>query len=146
MRVVSTLLYKSVVIINKDFFIEYNGHFLQSNFVISTRPYASTINKDISASTLLHSMPPACTKVRFTMHPPGGTINQSIPIVLPVTTETKDKLEGCAAFALEYEGERLAIMRTPEFYEHRKEERCCRQFGTCDQRHPYIKVCTFGDF
>ncbi|KAI0210749.1 Bifunctional 3'-phosphoadenosine 5'-phosphosulfate synthase [Lamellibrachia satsuma] len=70
----------------------------------------------------------------------SGTINQSIPIVLPMSTEMKDQLDGCAAFALEYEGTRVAILRTPEFYEHRKEERCCRQFGTCDQRHPYIKM------
>jgi len=76
------------------------------------------------------------------MCPPGGTINQTIPIVLPVSTEMKEQLDGCAAFALEYEGTRVAILRTPEFYEHRKEERCCRQFGTCDKRHPYIKVGT----
>ena len=27
-----------------------------------------------------------------------------------------------------------------EFYEHRKEERCARQFGTTNPGHPYIKV------
>ena len=30
-------------------------------------------------------------------------------------------------------------MRNPEFYEHRKEERCGRQFGTTNHNHPYIK-------
>lgn len=69
-----------------------------------------------------------------------GAINLSVPIVLPVSKEDKDRLDGCAAFALEYEGRRVAIMRNPEFYEHRKEERCARQWGTTCLQHPYIKV------
>jgi 3'-phosphoadenosine 5'-phosphosulfate synthase len=69
-----------------------------------------------------------------------GVTNQSIPIVLPVHTPDKERLEGCDAFALAYEGKRIAILRTPEFYEHRKEERCSRQFGTANQGHPYVKV------
>lgn len=70
----------------------------------------------------------------------GGTISLSVPIVLPVSKEDKDRLDGCPAFALEYEGHRVAIMRNPEFYEHRKEERCARQWGTTCLQHPYIKV------
>ena len=34
----------------------------------------------------------------------------------------------------------MAILRTPEFYEHRKEERCSRQFGMANTGHPYVKV------
>lgn len=71
---------------------------------------------------------------------PGGAINQSVPIVLPVSTETKQQLDGCAAIALEYQGRRVAVLRQPEFYEHRKEERCARQWGTTCPQHPYIKV------
>ncbi|XP_015202242.1 bifunctional 3'-phosphoadenosine 5'-phosphosulfate synthase 2b isoform X2 [Lepisosteus oculatus] len=70
----------------------------------------------------------------------GGTINMSVPIVLPVSTENKENLDGCAAFALVYEGRRVAILRNPEFYEHRKEERCARQWGTTCTQHPYIKM------
>jgi 3'-phosphoadenosine 5'-phosphosulfate synthase len=70
----------------------------------------------------------------------GGVTNQSIPIVLPVHTVDKERLESCAAFSLSYQGRLVAILRTPEFYEHRKEERCCRQFGTCNQGHPYVKM------
>jgi 3'-phosphoadenosine 5'-phosphosulfate synthase len=70
----------------------------------------------------------------------GGITNQSIPIVLPVEKADKERLDGCAAFALCYEDKRIAILRNPEFYEHRKEERCCRQFGTSNQGHPYVKV------
>ena len=40
---------------------------------------------------------------------------------------------------LRYNNQPCAIMRNPEFYEHRKEERCGRQFGTTNQNHPYIK-------
>lgn len=70
----------------------------------------------------------------------GGAINLSVPIVLPVTTETKEKLDGCSAIALEYQGSRVAVLRNPEFYENRKEERCARQWGTTCPQHPYIKV------
>lgn len=70
----------------------------------------------------------------------GGTINLTVPIVLPVSTESKQKLEGCEAVALEYQGSRLAILRNLEFYTNRKEERCARQWGTTCPQHPYIKV------
>ncbi|XP_025083628.1 bifunctional 3'-phosphoadenosine 5'-phosphosulfate synthase-like isoform X3 [Pomacea canaliculata] len=70
----------------------------------------------------------------------GGVTNQSIPIVLPVKTADKEKLDGCAAFTLRYEGKPVAILRKPEFYPHNKEERCSRQFGTSNTGHPYIKM------
>lgn len=34
----------------------------------------------------------------------------------------------------------MAILRDPEFYEHRKEERCSHVWGTTCAKHPYIKV------
>uniref|UniRef100_A0AAR2IKA9 Uncharacterized protein n=1 Tax=Pygocentrus nattereri TaxID=42514 RepID=A0AAR2IKA9_PYGNA len=70
----------------------------------------------------------------------SGTINFSIPIVLPVTMETKESLTGSAAVALEYQGRRVAVLRNPEFFQHRKEERCARQWGTTCTKHPYIKM------
>lgn len=70
----------------------------------------------------------------------GGVTNQSIPIVLPVHTNDKDRLDGCPAFTLRYDNKPVAILRNPEFYEHRKEERCSRQFGTSNQGHPYVKM------
>ncbi|KAM3606324.1 uncharacterized protein V6R79_014272 [Siganus canaliculatus] len=73
-----------------------------------------------------------------------GTINLSVPIVLPVSTENKQKLDGSAAIALEYQGKRVAILRNPEFYENRKEERCARQWGTTCPQHPYIKMVMEG--
>ena len=70
----------------------------------------------------------------------GHGSNQSVPIVLPISTEDKAKLEKSGAFTLRYNGKAMAILRDPEFYEHRKEERCARTFGTTNQGHPYIKV------
>ncbi|KAF7996306.1 hypothetical protein HCN44_001938 [Aphidius gifuensis] len=60
----------------------------------------------------------------------GATINQSIPIVLAINTELKESLKNEKSIVLKYQGKNLAIMRNPEFYYHRKEERCSRQFGT----------------
>ncbi|XP_038648915.1 bifunctional 3'-phosphoadenosine 5'-phosphosulfate synthase 1 [Scyliorhinus canicula] len=70
----------------------------------------------------------------------GGLINLSVPIVLTATNEDKERLDGYTAFALVYNGQRVAILRNPEFYEHRKEERCARQWGTTCKEHPYIKM------
>ena len=71
----------------------------------------------------------------------GGLTSQSIPIVLPLTTKDKERLEKVSALSLVYEGRPVAILRDPEFYPHPKEERCCRQFGTSNIGHPYVKVC-----
>ena len=64
----------------------------------------------------------------------------SIPIVLPVSAEDKTRLEGCSEIVLTHEGRRVAILQDPEFYEHRKEERCSPVWGTTCAKHPYIKV------
>lgn len=70
----------------------------------------------------------------------GGVINLSVPVVLAVSSADKERLDGSTAFALAYAGRRVAILRNPEFYEHRKEERCARQWGTTCKDHPYIKM------
>ena len=70
----------------------------------------------------------------------GGATNQSIPIVLPVHTVDKERLQAEFSITLTYNNKPIAVLRNPEFYEHRKEERCCRQFGTSHPKQPYIKV------
>lgn len=70
----------------------------------------------------------------------GICINQSVPIVLPVSTDDKNRLEDSSAIALYYSNVCYAILRKPEFYHHRKEERAARQFGTTNKDHPYIKL------
>lgn len=70
------------------------------------------------------------------------SFNQSIPIVLPIHTELKEKLaaENLQAVTLTYKGRKIAVIRDPEFFPHVKEERCARQFGTTDVRHPTIEM------
>ncbi|XP_039951945.1 bifunctional 3'-phosphoadenosine 5'-phosphosulfate synthase [Bactrocera neohumeralis] len=70
--------------------------------------------------------------------------NQSVPIVLAVTEDIKNKLDGVSSVALTYKGNPVAIMRKPEFYFQRKEERVSRQFGTSHEDHPYIKIIAQG--
>lgn len=71
---------------------------------------------------------------------PDGIINLSIPIVLPISTEDKERLQGCEALALSFAGRRVAVLRNPEYFEHRKEERCARVWGTTCAKHPHVKV------
>ena len=66
--------------------------------------------------------------------------------MLPVETVDKLRLEGSTALVLTYNGHKVAIVRTPEFYPHNKEERCSRQFGMCHQGHPYVKVRTITHY
>ncbi|CAF1081581.1 unnamed protein product, partial [Didymodactylos carnosus] len=68
--------------------------------------------------------------------------NQTIPIVLPCSTDDKERLKSSdsSILALYYNETAVAIIQKPEYYEHRKEERCCRIFGICDREHPHIKM------
>ncbi|CAF1001525.1 unnamed protein product [Rotaria sordida] len=70
----------------------------------------------------------------------GHIANQTIPIVLPCTTEDKERLKSSSTIALCYNGKFVAVLKKPEFYEHRKEERCARIFGTINSEHPHIKM------
>ncbi|XP_073970867.1 3'-phosphoadenosine 5'-phosphosulfate synthase isoform X2 [Rhodnius prolixus] len=74
-------------------------------------------------------------------------VNQSVPIVLPVSTQDKERLMGRPVISLQFKGKIVAVLRDPQFYPHRKEERICRQFGTSHPDHPYIKMINAsGDF
>ncbi|XP_039559615.1 bifunctional 3'-phosphoadenosine 5'-phosphosulfate synthase 2 [Passer montanus] len=69
-----------------------------------------------------------------------GVVNLSVPIVLPLSAEDKRRLEGSAALALRFQGRAVAVLRRPEFFAHRKEERCARVWGTACPRHPHIQM------
>ncbi|KAL1450809.1 hypothetical protein WDU94_003129 [Cyamophila willieti] len=74
-------------------------------------------------------------------------VNQSIAIVLPVTSEDKVRIEGSSEVALYHNNSPVAILYNPELYVHRKEERIARQFGTSHPEHPYIKhINSCGDW
>lgn len=66
--------------------------------------------------------------------------NQSIPIVLSCKKDDKDRLIESESIALWYGDKPIAILHDPEFFYQRKEERCSRQFGTNNPKHPYIKM------
>jgi len=69
-------------------------------------------------------------------------VNQSLPVVLPVSADDRQRLDGVDAMALAFHGRSVAVLRRPELYEHRKEERCSRQFGSTDVALPHVKVTT----
>lgn len=71
---------------------------------------------------------------------PSMRDNQSVPIVLSCSDEDRIRLSDCSAISLHYGHKPVAILRKPEFYFQRKEERCSRQFGTNNPKHPYIKM------
>jgi 3'-phosphoadenosine 5'-phosphosulfate synthase len=74
-------------------------------------------------------------------------INHSVPIVLSLTETDKNRLQDASALTLTYDKRAVAILRNPEFYYQRKEERCSRQFGTTHVEHPYIKmILESGDY
>jgi 3'-phosphoadenosine 5'-phosphosulfate synthase len=73
--------------------------------------------------------------------------NHSVPIVLSLNESDKKRLEDVSAMTLTHDNKPIAILRNPEFYYQRKEERCARQFGTANPDHPYIKmILESGDF
>jgi len=73
--------------------------------------------------------------------------NHSVPIVLSASQADKDRLDGSSSLTLKYQGKPVAILRRPEFYYQRKEERLARQFGTSNPNHPYSKqVYESGDY
>ena len=45
-----------------------------------------------------------------------------------------------AVALVDHLGRRLAILRNPEIYPHRKEELVARTFGIIDPEHPYIQL------
>jgi 3'-phosphoadenosine 5'-phosphosulfate synthase len=73
--------------------------------------------------------------------------NQSVPIVLPATLEQKTAAAAAKAITLVYKGKDVAILRNPEYYDARKEERASRQFGTSHEKQPYISlIYSYGDY
>jgi 3'-phosphoadenosine 5'-phosphosulfate synthase len=64
----------------------------------------------------------------------------AVAIVLPLSTKDKERLESSQKICLNYKGKPVALLKNPEFYEHRKEERVARQFGTTSPKHPHIKL------
>lgn len=73
-------------------------------------------------------------------YPMLDTVNQSVAIVLPIDANQKEKLEQTRCVKLFYNDRLIGVLDNIEIYEHRKEERVARQFGTLDRRHPTVKM------
>ena len=71
----------------------------------------------------------------------------SIPIVQPVTNVQKKRLEAFDKVGFQYEGQTIAILEDPQFFENRREEICARKFGIMSNNHDTVqKILTQGDF
>ncbi|XP_076955194.1 ATP sulfurylase 2-like [Bidens hawaiensis] len=70
----------------------------------------------------------------------GGVVNMSLPIVLAIDDETKEKIGGDSDVALVGPGgNTVAILRSIEIYKHNKEERIARTWGTMAPGLPYVE-------
>lgn len=88
-----------------------------------------------------------CLNFGYVTDSRGVKHNQSIPIVLAVTSQDKERLEKSSAIALKYNDKIIAILNNPEFYSHLKEERVCKVWGTSNPGHPVVKmILDSGDF
>ena len=67
----------------------------------------------------------------------GKVYNQSVPIVLSCSLQAKLGIAEARDIVLSFRGADLAILENISCFEHRKEERCARQFGINDRKHPY---------
>lgn len=104
---------------------------------------------DIPQTPLTSPTSPNSSHVSVTEHGRElhSLINQSVPILLPLSTAEKDRLEGCGELALSYQGRVLAVMNAPEFYPHRKEDRAARTYGTTSEKHPGVaQIMESGDW
>jgi 3'-phosphoadenosine 5'-phosphosulfate synthase len=83
----------------------------------------------------------SCLHYQMITKDDGAVVPMPVPIVLPVTDDVKNTIEGKSAIALKNaEGKVVAVLRDPEIYPHRKEERATRTFGiNADRGHPYVE-------
>lgn len=83
------------------------------------------------------------TQTNFDHFPPIAPrqrVSMPIPITLSCTSYTRDAIQDSSAVALVTQmGETVAILRSPEIYENRKEEIVTRMYGVIDPGHPYIE-------
>ncbi|CAE8606425.1 unnamed protein product [Polarella glacialis] len=78
----------------------------------------------------------------------GEWVPMPVPIVKSCSSEDKARIAGQKRIALQGpDGEVVALLFSPEVYEHRKEERAARTFGITAAGHPYIDmIMSAGDW
>mmetsp|Transcript_7057 Transcript_7057/g.5304 ORF Transcript_7057/g.5304 Transcript_7057/m.5304 type:complete len:347 (-) Transcript_7057:51-1091(-) len=71
----------------------------------------------------------------------------SVPITQHVTAEQKEALKNEEKVALKYNGQIVAVIEKPVFFDNRKEEISTRTFGTQSLKHPKVeRIFAQGDF
>ncbi|KHF98645.1 ATP sulfurylase 2 -like protein [Gossypium arboreum] len=70
----------------------------------------------------------------------GYIVNMSLPIVLAIDDETKERIGSSSHVGLVGpDGDLIAILRSIEIYKHNKEERIARTWGTTAPGLPYVE-------
>ncbi|KAL1322925.1 hypothetical protein HN51_067932 [Arachis hypogaea] len=70
----------------------------------------------------------------------GSLVNMSLPIVLAIDDQTKEKIGNSSNVGLlGPSGDCIAILRSIEIYKHNKEERIARTWGTIAAGLPYVE-------
>ncbi|XP_019174502.1 PREDICTED: ATP sulfurylase 2 [Ipomoea nil] len=70
----------------------------------------------------------------------GSIVNMSLPIVLAIDDEAKERIGGSSDVALVGPADDfIAILRSVEIYKHNKEERIARTWGTTAPGLPYVE-------
>lgn len=70
----------------------------------------------------------------------GTVVNMSIPIVLSIDDEAKERIGGSKDIGLVgHGGDLIAILRSIQIYKHNKEERIARTWGTTAPGLPYVE-------
>ncbi|KAK8642369.1 hypothetical protein V6N13_011715 [Hibiscus sabdariffa] len=70
----------------------------------------------------------------------GSFVNMSLPIVLAIDDETKERIASSSDVGLVWpDGELIAILRSIQIYKHNKEERIARTWGTTASGLPYAE-------
>ncbi|KAI3467653.1 hypothetical protein Pfo_024316 [Paulownia fortunei] len=79
----------------------------------------------------------------------GSLVNMSLPIVLAIDDEDKEKIGGSSSVALVGpDGDLVGILSSIEIYKHNKEERIARTWGTTAPGLPYVEevITTAGNW
>lgn len=97
--------------------------------------WASPLNGFMNEDQYLQCLHFNCIKID------DQKVNQSIPIVLSCHSKDRQALIESKANSLNlvFNDKLLAILENISIFDHRKEERCARQFGIVNQDHPHIR-------
>ncbi|GAB2293875.1 AP-2 complex subunit sigma [Dionaea muscipula] len=97
--------------------------------------WASPLRGFMREAEYLQSLHFNCLRLRD-----GSFVNMSLPIVLAIDDDTKERIGSSANVGLfGPSGDLIAILRSIEIYKHNKEERVARTWGTMAPGLPYVE-------